>query len=386
MSCRKDWSTDFLSSNFTKTFLTTEYRQHNEMKLFDKERNLFPATQPFVERTLKADAINREIGPLEERYRDLAIQMRETHITINKLVEEKSALLSFLHNPKNMKVEKREYVHKCPGEDCHGFLDTKWFCSLCKITVCKACHEPISENHKCNPDIVESIKLLNRDSKPCPSCHSIIYKISGCNQMWCTNCHTTWDWATGQIDKGRIHNPEYLKFVRENGIIRREHNDNPCGGLPDVADLHYRLSRQNIPKQLRDEISTDLRIVTHVWNIEAPRYMTDDTTDNLDLRIQYMTNKIDEKKFKQLLYQRHKAIAKKKEFYDIFSTYRDVSIDIFGMLMNAKTLTEVMEYNQQYRRLAAQIYSDVVKVSKKYNCSIPSFMTQLTQTHHQKSS
>ena len=48
--------------------------------------------------------------------------------------------------------------------------------------------------------------------------------------MWCVNCHTTFDWKSLQIKKsGIIHNPEYFRYLRENGItIPRNENDNPC--------------------------------------------------------------------------------------------------------------------------------------------------------------
>ena len=55
-------------------------------------------------------------------------------------------------------------------------------------------------------------------------------KSSGCDQMWCVSCHTTFDWKTMQIKtSGILHNPEYFRYMRENGIaIPRNPNDNQC--------------------------------------------------------------------------------------------------------------------------------------------------------------
>ena len=48
-----------------------------------------------------------------------------------------------------------------------------------------------------------------KDSKPCPNCYIPIFKLSGCNQMFCTNCHVVFDWISLKIDKGPVHNQHF---------------------------------------------------------------------------------------------------------------------------------------------------------------------------------
>lgn len=101
-------------------------------------------------------------------------------------------------------VNQRRFIRKCPNEDCKGFLDMEWYCGICEIKYCKDCNEIQTPTHTCDPQTVETIKLLNEDSKSCPTCGIVIQKSSGCAQMWCTQCHTAFNWNTGEIDHGRV--------------------------------------------------------------------------------------------------------------------------------------------------------------------------------------
>ena len=45
MSCNKVWSSDFIDSNFTKTFINNELKQHTQQTLMNREKSLLIATQ-----------------------------------------------------------------------------------------------------------------------------------------------------------------------------------------------------------------------------------------------------------------------------------------------------------------------------------------------------
>jgi len=83
-------------------------------------------------------------------------------------------------------LEKKEFVRKCPVNDCRGFLSTRWKCDVCENYMCVDCNEiKKDDTHACDPNAVETIKLLKKDTKPCVKCGTMIFKISGCSQMWC---------------------------------------------------------------------------------------------------------------------------------------------------------------------------------------------------------
>lgn len=106
---------------------------------------------------------------------------------------------------------------------------------------CKDCHEmkgPAQDTpHECNPDNLASAKLIDAETRACPKCGARVYKISGCNQMFCTACNDcAFDWVTGRIETV-IHNPHYYEFQRQRngGQAPRVAGDILCGREVDQA-------------------------------------------------------------------------------------------------------------------------------------------------------
>ncbi len=166
---------------------------------------------------------------------------------------------------------RREFIHKCPAADCEGFLNKEWRCGICNILTCKECHEIVGgAGHDCNPDVIESVKALSKESKPCPKCAAAISKISGCDQMWCTQCQTAFSWRTGAIETVVIHNPHYFEWRRAHGAPPRAPGDIPCGGPDRILD---RLDRLLLTEE--HAVRADFPVQTYAWkfpNAAAPRH------------------------------------------------------------------------------------------------------------------
>ena len=199
--CAMVWSRKFLRENFTNTFLTTKYKEHLENVLFEQEKALMPATQIIIEEKIAKKNIKNEINAIDNLIVDLYNQKRE--------LQEKLSYGAVLVDGQE---EKAKFVRQCPANGCRGFLSTQWKCGICEQWSCPECHELKGQNrhcdHTCDPNNVASAKLLEKDSKPCPKCQAMIFKIMGCDQMWCTQCHTAFSWKTGKLEKN-IHNPHY---------------------------------------------------------------------------------------------------------------------------------------------------------------------------------
>ena len=210
--CGKEWSRKFLKEKFTNTFLTNTYKEHIESILFDKEKALLPATQPLAEEKIRKQNIRKEMRNIDNLINDLQKQRRTLEFSIYR-------------NENEIKADDktRTFVRQCPADGCRGFLSTQWKCGLCEKWTCPDCHELKGLNrdceHSCDPNSVASAKLLSSDSKPCPKCQSLIFKIEGCFAenthilMWDGSYKLSQDIRLGDIlvgDDGEKRVVEYL--------------------------------------------------------------------------------------------------------------------------------------------------------------------------------
>ena len=376
MSCKHLWNREFIDSVCTKSFRNGEYRKHREKILLEKEKILMPATQVFVSRELKAREYMRHIHDIQQR--------------IDTLVEQRNILSENVHLLRHTSIavdgeggDQRKFVRKCPIEDCRGFLSTQWKCGLCQSHICNKCNERKGEDeHTCDPRNVETMELLKKDTKGCPTCGTMITFIDGCRQMWCPSCHTAFDWHTLRIDTGRIHNPHYYEFKLKSGMKSREHGDIPCGGIPDIYEMcgALNVSRRSVVERLPLP-AIDLRFmnihrcIIHIERIEL-RFVYNidgDNGDNKDLRMSYMLNEISEIEFMKKVQRREKAREKKRDIYNILQMFVDTGGDLLRQfVMNRDKKNEIYEL---LGKLVDYTNHSLYVLTDRYNCIIPPRIT-----------
>ena len=397
MSCKVSWGRKFMSEYFEKSFMNRQYKDHREEVLVEREMGMLQATQPYVEKEIRIEKLNEDILILRSSY-------------YAKLSELQNELSDLMHSGV---VEKKKFVRKCPNGSCHGFLSSSLKCELCGCFACGECREvkgfttDEKESHECNKDILESVKLLEKDSKPCPNCASLTFKTIGCNSMWCVECHASWNWVSGKIETGTIHNPEYFDWLKkQKGAVPRNPLDVQCGReldnqfvirLMDVfeeplptgwkkdtrnmrgaygervrqivyisprGEVHYNHPGKATSSNNFVEIA---RNIIHIRFVESPRFQAPDRLqDNLQMRIDYMRNKIEKEEFKKKIQKKEKENEKKREINNILGMYMNCMTDIFYRLTAEPKQKEIIKIEME--GLRKYVNESLARVSITYNC------------------
>ena len=400
MSCRKAWNREILHDNFTQKFLNKTYKEHRETVLFDRERSLMPETQSHVEAALMARKYEAEVGAVSAQIQATALEwqgMRVTHLELmgketwpEAMIERNRRCMEIINrqdvfsrhlqhlqfaihtykNTTDLGTEKRRFVRACPVNGCKGFLSTAWKCGLCESHACSKCHDVKKEDHVCDPNALATAELLNRDSKNCPKCASLIFKINGCDQMYCTQCHTAFSWRTGRVENGNIHNPHYYEYMRRNGAMPRAPGDVVCGGLPHIHEIDTARHRVTYSLKDRSDIMQIHRMHGHIQHVVMNRYRRNNIEENRDLRILYMMNELTEDNFKKKIQQREKAAEKKREILEALDLYQTVVNDLMQKVANDPNTNYINEF-VAIREHVAGLLS---KVANHWNCAVPRFI------------
>jgi hypothetical protein len=325
--------------NVRKTHLT----RYHELKHLKQQTNPTDETYEFIHLLYRLYKNCKR----EHHYIDIQNEPK-TIAEIHRYVEE-------MYIPGNKKYTPT-YIGRCPIDQCKGFINTQFICELCYSHICDKCQVPIlikpstdnSESetpiaHICDENTVSTIQLLKKDTKPCPKCHVNIFKIDGCDQMWCIECHTAFSWTTGEVEH-KIHNPHYYEYLRNTNqhqklIDLNNHNIacNPeeeeydiLNNFPTVArEVFYELSMNNTNltidniKQIRDVFIGIDRTITHIEQFEIPRnYNIELPTNELDtLRLTYALNKITEKDYKRNITKIYKRQSYNEDISQLLHTF-----------------------------------------------------------------
>lgn len=113
---------------------------------------------------------------------------------------------------RSYRIQCQEIMGPCPSCSFGKIMKSTMSCSSCWMRLCPDCFQVKSENHVCQKEIILSLEVIQQTTKKCPSCHVPIEKKSGCFQMFCTHCHTAFDWNKNVLLEKNIHNPHYFEY------------------------------------------------------------------------------------------------------------------------------------------------------------------------------
>ena len=208
----------------------------------------------------------------------------------------------------------------CPIGDCPGLVLGET-CNACQKQCCVHCHAEKAPNkeHVCSEDA----KMVIRDSKPCPKCHSLIHKTEGCNAMFCTKCSTRFDWITLQISEtnSNMHYAELIGLQPPGPALAPAQGQDYCM-FSNIFD--------RVPRDALDRYLEEARVQFGEAFVEPPHllfeflykitaavrehknrlFKEEDLITVLhsrmhDLRVQYLTKKINTKVWEKRVYFHH---------------------------------------------------------------------------------
>jgi len=461
MHCRTGLSDDFVLDNTGLTWRTRVYKVYREQVLFDMELARMPETQPFAASYMAAKRIHTEAVNQWTVLKDYkkTVDLKDPVATQNArqalfrqsslknlmypvihlygrrnglpIDVEALAATAFMAEPGTLvpgvdhaagfvAQAPKAFVMACPETDCRGFLDAAYKCGMCSATTCKACHELLGAGaHTCNPDSVASVKALKAEARPCPTCAAVISKIDGCDQMWCTQCKTTFSWRTGQVETGHTHNPHYYAYMRANGGLGRAPGDVGGGGCRGFPTLQLLLQQWYPSKRLamrRLSEGWDMWIwmqrfpgQVRTWNVVAPieppsegrnplaeqpdlehyiyaltqqheklghlrRLVAPVADDNHDLRVMFMAKELGAEEFKVQLQRRDKAYRKNLAKFHIYDMVYTAGGDVLNNLIGTRgqqdelSLEDSRKAYEQIVHLMMYANTCLERLEKVYTC------------------
>lgn len=469
--CNVGWNHDFVIETFTKSWYNGPYQQHRKDVLFSREEARLQETMEYLQfindvveyydrekYKIDIDRVNNQskLPALKDQLafcKDVnkTLELKNTTNLIYEKNEENNRreyllgdllkrtlvvvwgspqqegeqqriqniiyngvdIVSGLVGSSGNVVQRKQFTMPCPKDDCHGFLSQRYKCGVCSIYVCPHCHETKGgendEEHICDDNLVKSVQLIKKDSKSCPSCHSLIHRYEGCPQMWCTQCKVAFDWRTGKIETGPVHNPHYADWLRQNNpdTATRTMAIRACGA--DISQerfshIFYRFKITNKSGMGHYDIIAMIGTIYHMENVElhdlrrkinagiplekfkpkvfSSRIMPGWSFDyepvhyNLDqgtprddpnrrLRLCYLLNLIDKETAKTCLQRHEKTRVALTAWYNLYEMFINAGKDILVQLENF-----LVENQRNHTRCIEEIekaYQQLIKVCQYFN-------------------
>ena len=303
------------------------------------------------------------------------------------------------------KKEKRVFIMPCPANECKGMLSTQYKCGICEMFACSECHEMIGEDksveHTCDPNNVASAKAIKKETKQCPGCPNRIYRIEGCSQMWCTGCHTAFDWNTGRIVKSQqLHNPHWVDYQRKksNGQgAMRAPGDVPCGGMIGHNEIHriqakvQRYTAKLMKKMTLSYTDEDIHnytsaaivvgylpvyhgVLSHITR-NSIRWVREDLQHEQNFetqRCKYIVNEMTKEQLATFIYTKTAKHEQKTRVLHIYELLSAVGIDTFNEICNSEL---------QYKDFVLFVINKMIELDAlRTHCN--GLFAQLSQTYN----
>ena len=382
-NCAKPWTDDNLLVLLPKTYVEGELRKMKTKHLVEREKQLLPDTMEVAMRYKNQKVIihdvDQQIDELEAELKQLrTIQTHAYNIRANILsdnntiggvndgeddVDDNEDEDHVGSDNVKKKKDKVHYFKPCPKDGCNGFLSTHWKCGICDTKVCKDCLEIKIDrhDHECKPEDLASALEVKKNCKACPKCHSKIYKVSGCSQMWCTNCHTAFDWNTNKIVINGIHNPHYYEWMHRANANNnhgqedeeqdqdqaRQEGQGGCNfvNIQQIINMQHEMDRYSSGSGIRhggtsrdSDINDLLEFHRRLTEIQARLiqdfHIPDVELRNRGLRIKFLVHELDKDEYERQLFLNDKNYLSTRDYNDLHTMVAELGMNTLQTLIN----------------------------------------------------
>jgi len=404
MHCREVFDPLFLRRNLTASFLDKVYKTHRETMLWERQRALLPATMPLVDSYREILRIEEEMTQMRTKIADLhhRLRRRERRIQHHRIAIERATRTGVLPNlneediidafditeatETNRDIHFRRACGRRP--ECNGFIHSRTgHCGSCTTFTCVACDVhvgPSMEGHECREDDIAQWRHIHQSTKPCPGCRVRIEKQSGCDQMWCPNCHTAFSWSRGTVERGAIHNPHYYDWLFSQNNHHQQGrlaaamapggvDAHPCVEpgfyLNIVLQTHYDrdpLFEGNGPEDTNIFLQ-EIRKISHIHHVDLPRLVRNMGNNQryegelVKTRFDFIMNKMTVDDWKTRVQRLEKANRKQVEFNRVFHTFVVASLDVIDRFAIDHTISkrEVVQHLHRIREMGEEGFRDL---------------------------
>lgn len=271
----------------------------------------------------------------------------------DEYTRQENALYERIERDNGTRREYPKIVQSCPAENCRGLIGEDFSCMVCKIKLCTICRCKMSEEHVCNPDDIETVKSMKDNTKPCPKCAALIFKIDGCDQMFCTKCHTSFSWERGIIQNGPIHNPHYFEWLtssNEERTLTDDFYDVPCGELPTDEQLY------TLIKTMDD--TCDARFIRNLMNLTAgrvPDVLNFKEAEIVLARLRYITGYTNDEGFEKEMYKLTRVQRVDRTFNETIQAMSEILItpviDFYHNLLRTRDASLIKNFHDELMKI-----------------------------------
>jgi hypothetical protein len=164
--------------------------------------------------------------------------------------------------------------------------------------------------------------VVMQETKPCPQCRVPIQKSEGCDQMWCTRCHTAFDWSSLRVlPSSQIHNPHLVSFQSQVDLMESR---NPV--LPAVLSEHalhiyfqQRPLLATVASVVKDAVMCAFKEAETIRRTKLPllqrSLFQEPLLANMEARVEFIEGRATESDFVQHLVRRENSLTKRWEAF-----------------------------------------------------------------------